>query len=271
VRRALFSSSKSISEVLMFSKLSRFAALLPLTALTVSACDSQVGDDYPGEALATLEGTISVADSIEVPSEAVATVVWHVWQDGDGASRTAPVAIDGEFPASFTLGIYEAPPLETQFDLGAEEESLAGIHLATGYVTVMPPGEISGGLSEVFETALGVETQHILVWSDGDVPAGFLRFTDAIEPGYQLFRAVEAPGSAEARACLEEVAQCFDACAAEHCPNEECTPEYDGCIAACPDISLCPEYDPKVSLERVLLDTSLSIVLGGDKQTPNWY
>jgi hypothetical protein len=159
----------------------------------------------------------------------------------------------------------------TQFDLGEEEEALAGVHIATGYVTVMPPGDVSGGMSEVFDAALGIETTHILVWSDGEVPAGFLRFTDAIEPGYQLFRAVEDPAQGEAEACLLETKDCYDGCFAEHCPNDACGPGFDPCFAACPDPSLCPEYDPKVRLERVPLDTPLAIVLGSDETTPNWF
>jgi hypothetical protein len=245
---------------------------MPLVALTVAGCDSQAGSDYPGEPLATLEGTVTVADSTEVPTSAEATIVWHVWQDGDSANVTESAAIEGEFPAAFTLGIYEPPPEVSRFDLGEEDESLAGVHLATGYVTVMPSGDAGGSMSEVFESALGVETELLLVWADGEIPAGFLRFTDAIQPGYQLFRAIEVPGAAEAKACIDEVAECFDACTAEHCVDDEtCGPGLDACIGECPDPSLCPEYDPKVSLERVALDTSLSIVLGGPKEVMNWY
>jgi hypothetical protein len=69
-----------------------------LSPVGLAACDSQVGEEYSGEPLATLQGTFTVADSTEVPAEAVATVVWHVWQDGDSAVRTEPVAIEGSFP-----------------------------------------------------------------------------------------------------------------------------------------------------------------------------
>jgi hypothetical protein len=187
----------TLSEVTM-SNAARFTLLrtvAPVFAAALAACDAQVGDDYVGEPLALLEGTISVADSAEVPGDAIAMVVWHVWQEGDGASRTAPVAIDGEFPASFELAIYEPPPAVTQFDLGEEEASLAGVHLATGYVTVMPSADVAGDLSDVLDAALGIETEYLLVWADGEVPSGFLRFTDAIQPGCRHPRARRcAPG-----------------------------------------------------------------------------
>ena len=264
----------TLSEVTM-SNAARFTLLrtvAPVFAAALAACDAQVGDDYVGEPLALLEGTISVADSAEVPGDAIAMVVWHVWQEGDGASRTAPVAIDGEFPASFELAIYEPPPAVTQFDLGEEEASLAGVHLATGYVTVMPSADVAGDLSDVLDAALGIETEYLLVWADGGIPSGFLRFTDAIQPGYQLFRVVESPGQAEGEACLQASADCFDACFAAHCPGEMgCGAEAEACFGECPDPSLCPEYDPKATLERVPLGTALSIVVGADETIPNWY
>ena len=248
------------------------AALVSLSPVGLAACDSHVGEDYSGEPLATLQGTVTVADSAVVPADAVATVVWHVWQDGDSAVRTEPVAIEGEFPASFELAIFAPPPDVTQFDLGEEEEALAGVHIATGYVTVMPPGDVSGGMPEVLDAALGIETTHLLVWSDGEVPAGLWRFTDAIEPGYQLFRAVEDPAKTEGEACFQEWLDCHNACHAEHCPDEDtCGPGAEPCFAECPDVSLCPEWDHWVTLERVPLDTPLAIVLGSDETTPNWF
>lgn len=273
----MYVPKKSLRALPFMSARSSLTSLRSVVGLTLvgwlGACDAQVGEEYPGEALATLHGTITVAEGTQIDGDAAATVVWHVWQDGDDASVTDELPVSGDFPASFTLSIYEPPPEAARFDVGDEDASLAGIHLATGYVTVLPAGYPGAPMQQLFEDALGVDSSHLLVWADGSIPESFLHgeFPGGLEPGYQLFRADDP--DVEARACYAPFNACLDACVASHCDasGEVCDAGLDACVSTCVLPTDCPELVGQVQLVPVPLDSELAIVLGIESQPPNWF
>jgi len=244
----------------------RSVCLVAALISTIAACDPQVGDDYAGEPLAELGGTISVAEGTTAPADATATLVWHVWVEGDSASVTDEVPVDGAFPASFELSLFTPPPEHAWFDLASEDEAFAGMHVATGYVVVLPPDYPSTDMQKIFEDALGVDNDHLLVWSDSSVPESFNGglFPGGLQPGYQLFQVVP-PDNTAADACSDEVLACEEACL-------EQSPEMlDACINACPDMEDCPPWIGNDALVPVAMDSEISIVLGGEKREPDWF
>lgn len=269
---SMVSSRRSMTASSMFKRHRGWSAGLAVAlASTLAACDPQVGDDYPGEPLAELGGTISVAEGTSPPADSEATIVWHVWDEGDNASVTDSVAVDGDFPFTFSLSLFAPPPESSQFDLGQEEESLAGVHIATGYVMVLPSGVGQLSMEENFEVALGVDNNHLLVWSDGAVPAGVLKgtFPGGLHEGYQLFH-VEIPDNTAALACEEEAYQCISDCGSVPCSDDTCF-EIADCLDACPDADACPPFIDYDALTPVALDSELTIVVGGEKHFPDWF
>jgi len=104
-----------------------------LTALslliTVSACERQVGTDYQGESLLRIEGSVTIPQ--EFATTELVPVIAFVAR---GHQRIIDVGVTGQFPANFTLDVFELPPAET-----IRESYPGGPALAEGYVAAAPP------------------------------------------------------------------------------------------------------------------------------------
>jgi hypothetical protein len=91
-------------------------------AASLPACAGVTGEDYKGTALATLGGVVT-SDPGAPTRDIAAAVVWMPKREwfvanrdgtlsnmGDGAAMGTLVDVEGEFPASFQISIYEPPP-----------------------------------------------------------------------------------------------------------------------------------------------------------------
>jgi hypothetical protein len=108
------------------------SATLPLVTfplLCVAACDAQVGDEYRGEPLLSMQGTVVLSEPND-PRNVVPAIAF--------AAEFQTVLIEpevrGQFPAQFRLDITEPPPAEALFELPDSD----GGKLALGRIVVLP-------------------------------------------------------------------------------------------------------------------------------------
>ncbi|WP_437503157.1 hypothetical protein [Sorangium sp. So ce1099] len=163
----------------------QFRSILSLALpVLIAACgDSQVGSDYAGESLLTVQGTI-VNELDEPPAGPVeAVLVWNA-DDDDTGSRIIPVraSATGSFPASFTLSIHAPPPERALNDFSEFYFENTRVGIATVEAAF---DEASAGEG----TSLGVDENHVIVYVEGEMAEGGLWsnfFGGRLAPGYHV-------------------------------------------------------------------------------------
>jgi len=249
-------------------------------AVLAAGCDPQADASYKGEPLASLHGTVQVAEGQAVAPDVFTSIVWHDFADSDSAALSEPVAVEGSFPAEFALEVYEPPPSSVLYDVeDPDTQELTGKNIAIGYIAVLPPDTPDGDMQLVHEAALGIDNDHLLVYADQAVDEALLRgvFPGGLVPGYQLFRVTRPDLNAEAEACRAPFDACSEACFASFCSADgsDCQEGLLPCIEDCEaqhDTSQCPEYvDDQDQLEPTAMTSELSIILGGPKLSPDWF
>jgi hypothetical protein len=105
-------------------------ATLPL--LCAAGCDAQVGDEYRGEPLLSMQGTVVLSD----PKEARNVVPAIAFSAGWDTVLVEP-ELQGQFPAQFRLDVTEPPPPET---LTPFEPGNGNGSIALGRIVVVPSG-----------------------------------------------------------------------------------------------------------------------------------
>ena len=101
------------------------ACLLPLA--TSVACGSEAGEDYKGKPLFQISGSVRIEND-EAPDDLVPALAYNT-EDG---LVLQDVEVRGEFPAKFTLSVYEPPPPGTVFRDGDDPE------IGLAYLTAVP-------------------------------------------------------------------------------------------------------------------------------------
>jgi hypothetical protein len=108
----------------------RVGLLAAAPALVLGACDAQHTSDYRGEALLSLRGSVEIADDNHVKGKLVPAIAFVT----HGDVHIVDVDVHGEFPADFTLDVYEPPPdgiVTEEFEYPGEPE------VAAGYITAV--------------------------------------------------------------------------------------------------------------------------------------
>jgi len=108
----------------------QWSGSLSLVALASAlGCDAQVNDEYTGEPLLTLKGTVVMteeqANSNLVPCLAFYAGEWLVFVDGE---------VSGEFPAKFRFDVTQPPPTQAMW-----QPDSGGLSLALGFLVMLPP------------------------------------------------------------------------------------------------------------------------------------
>jgi hypothetical protein len=160
-------------------------------ASALLACGSQVDTDYRGEPMATLRGVVATSASLESVPEVSAAIVWNATDPRYIGER---VAVDGDFPSSFSLQLYGPPPPEAEvrtmadYCLHADGQTITsgsdepcdgqavpagtGLGFSVGLLaaidTSVPDGEISR------EDIAGIDVDHVIFYADHDRPLGEL-------------------------------------------------------------------------------------------------
>lgn len=109
-----------------------------LAASLLSACDTQASNEYRGESLLTLQGSVEIMQAtVEGPLvPAIAFIT-----EGESIS-ILDVAVDGMFPSSFTLNVFDPPPAHVigDFAVFGNGYQLPGEPRGTwGFITAVPP------------------------------------------------------------------------------------------------------------------------------------
>jgi hypothetical protein len=192
-------------------------AVIVLGAL-LGACDAQVDGRYEGEPLATLRGDITVSER-GAPAGAQGSRLAVVWTPQIGktangedlmqAQGTA-VTVEGAFPSSFELEIFEPPPESALFEV-----TIGGkpVRYARGVFLVLDAAApIDGTIpwEDLWGHVRGAEPKHNIVYVADDVPADPHYGGVALARGYHLVHGVNdlAPGDGHVPT-EDEVARCY--------------------------------------------------------------
>lgn len=183
--------------------------LLPLAlAALLAACDAQVGADYPGEPLLTLQGQV-VSNGPLPPLEAA-----MLWQRGPPPSTgdqelATRAPVEAGFPSRFALRLYQPAPEAARRTLAPGEPRYARANAAAVpygiAVTKVDSLPASGN------PGYGIDADHWVVWLEADVRAGSIAewwLGGAMPAGFHLLRVT----AVEARC---QTAAALDACVAE--------------------------------------------------------
>jgi hypothetical protein len=173
--------------------------------LTAFGCTSQVDDGYRGEPLAKVSGTVETDGTTIAPASVAAALVWAQARFGIGSQQLESLRwlaestpVTGQFPAKFTLNIYQPPPAEA---LIACPSSTA--HIAAAFVVAFD-GAADLSAPDFQKALVGRAAKYLLFYVDSDQAAGWSCFPDlgftltTPAKGYHLMQVV--PNSTQPRA-----------------------------------------------------------------------
>jgi hypothetical protein len=159
------------------NSMKRNALTLPvlLAAQFLAGCDSQAGTDYRGEPLLSINGSV-VIENQNPPENLVPALAFINYETR--SLDFAEVEVAGEFPAQFTLDVFEPPPAGALFDSedpGDENEPT----FAMGFITAVNadhPASVPGDEERGSSSSCG--------------PSGCTRVVDVCAPGEGCYHRV---------------------------------------------------------------------------------
>lgn len=84
--------------------------IISLVCGLAAACDGVRDSDYQGEVLATLHGTVSMAEGAdEIPEDSGVAILWEMFDYVAGLRFADFVEVTGEFPYHFRLDLHQPP------------------------------------------------------------------------------------------------------------------------------------------------------------------
>lgn len=179
-----------------------------LLAAIAPGCDQQAGDDYRGEPLARLTGTIT--SSVDDPPATLRPLLgWSNTANPGGDTGVVEEAdVTLEFPSRFHFELYRPPSDEglNDYTRGGSQPDEARIGVA--HIAAWP-AEIDPQAENVDEPELyGIAEHHLLVYLDRDVQAGTFSaqlLGGELEAGFHVMDVIEngEPG------CQEDVHDCM--------------------------------------------------------------
>jgi hypothetical protein len=99
-----------------------------------AGCDAQTGEPYRGEPLLTMTGSVELALEVENQDALIPTLAFRGSNDD---MHLAEAEVEGEFPAEFTLNVYEPPPAAAVQSL--QDSMPPGPRFAIGYISAVTP------------------------------------------------------------------------------------------------------------------------------------
>ncbi len=149
-----------------------FPEIVVASTTALLACAAQVGPNYPGESLATFEGTVVTSHTAGPAPSMDAALIWDYGQDIPGHAYqrnvSARVHVDGTFPARFKLDVYAAPPAGGPALIvdrgGGATCTASGMFVAR--VAAVRAGTADGEIAE--SDVLGIDGNHFVAYLDRD-------------------------------------------------------------------------------------------------------
>lgn len=182
----------------------------PLAVLLASGCAAQATPDYPGEKLAAVKGVVINQLTETETEDAVVVAEWGQVGAMFGFDRTV-AEIEGEFPAQFSLSLYEAPPEQVlynpaegiywqgaEFAFEPEDEPL----IALAHIVAI--GKDEEGNPDPYNV-LGASEEHALLYASEPIEEGSLgaaMFHTTLPAGYHLL-VIEPLDAEEERDVIE--------------------------------------------------------------------
>jgi hypothetical protein len=181
---------------------------LPLASIFLQlpslGCGTQADTGYRGESLATISGAIRTGAVHDLPPSVDAAIVWAQVEFVENAQLVqsvqwvgASTPVTGQFPAQFTLTVYQPPPASVMIPCPSSPA-----HLAVGFVVAVD-GSADIGHGDPRSAVIGEANDDLLLYLDSDqaadwscVPDLGFRFTPS--KGYHLL--TQVPDSLQPRA-----------------------------------------------------------------------
>jgi len=149
-----------------------------LAAALYCGCDGQAGNDFNGQPLAVLTGTVSNQSGIPPAQKIDAALLWRATGTSDQIMSATPVVIEKLFPAQFTITIYLPAPAAA-----LAQSTLPFAVANVGAITHgASPGDIASGAG-----VLGRLADPLLFYFASDTPHGLLEQQyGALKKGYHF-------------------------------------------------------------------------------------
>lgn len=150
------------------------SALTLATLTTITGCEGVNDGEYLGEALLSLEGTVTNQRS-QTPNGAEVVLFWGSSND-DTLYYGETANVQGTFPASFTLDIFTPPPDAYLREIpGTNGNRAAGATISAWATDQVPSGAtppFDVPESGIIPGLLGLDVEHFLLYVEQDIPAG---------------------------------------------------------------------------------------------------
>jgi hypothetical protein len=161
--------------------------LLVAALAATAACDAQAPAAYEGDALGTIQGTIR-NEAADAPSAAEVVLLWHAESEDDAEVPVAvKTEVEGSFPASFSLDLFEPAPDEALGALDGPDDNPGDYDAAIATILVYDPADAPEGTTTYdFESAISWEERHLVVYAPVAVPAAATESGVAVPAGFSL-------------------------------------------------------------------------------------
>jgi hypothetical protein len=167
--------------------------LSSVVLLCFAACAPQADTKYRGDPLARLHGRVETSATAGSTPLAAALIWSQIAPNADAKASVArprlgtSVPVSGQFPAEFTLDVYEPPPAGALFTCFPENPA-AG-RMGTASVRAIRDGASpsSGSPFDFYGDVKDV----LVVYVDADLPAQSACPGGALTKGYHLFHRIE--------------------------------------------------------------------------------
>lgn len=219
------------------------ASVLSIVTLLSFSCDPLVGPEYLGEPMIELAGEVENT-LVNAPSTEIA-VAWLV-NDFSGRPaffrRATAVPVEGEFPAGFTMSIYEPPPgpaFGGFTELHQRLDSSGEARLAVGFILALRTGAHLDLDNLREHELLGVSDEQLLIYiENASIPDGYhlIRLPEDDEfNNDQFYECVsDSPAGRCLDGCYADENECYFSCEGGPEPCfESCNTSFNACDGSC--------------------------------------
>jgi hypothetical protein len=112
--------------------------LVALAAISLAGCDALTDDDYRGEAVLSLTGTVDSQGAVAPPGDVNIYLVWH--DTVDTPKTAVQLDVRSVFPATFQLNMFTLPPIDPPYEdfSGGEPDILRAARLNSAHIIADP-------------------------------------------------------------------------------------------------------------------------------------
>jgi hypothetical protein len=186
--------------------------LVALAAISLAGCDALTDDDYRGEAVLSLTGTVDSQGAVAPQGDVNIYLVWH--DTVDTPKTAVQLDVRSVFPATFQLNMFTLPPIDPPYEdfSGGEPDILRAARLNSAHIIAATPDADFRGYKP-YPTdhrgpgILGVDPRHIIIYVPDGVPEDSVTASTlhgTFDPGFHVIdlKCIGPAKAAEIDACL---------------------------------------------------------------------